>query len=42
MKTVVNSFELGATEEYTTNEETDRKEEHERSPDDISYHPVDE
>ena len=33
---------LGASKEYSTNEETDQKEEHEHLPDDVNYHLVDE
>ena len=32
----------GTSEEYATNEETYRTEEHERFPNDVTYHPVDE
>ena len=32
----------GASEEYATNEQMDWKEEHERSPNDVSYNLVDE
>ena len=39
MRTAV---KLEASKEYATNEEMDRKEEHEHSPNDISYYLVDE
>ena len=42
MRTAVTFSSWGISEEYVTNKETDWKEEHERSPDDVKYHQVDE